>query len=440
MNCAYNIAVRIVYLGKIRRDIAEVAAQLLDHGLVVAEVLVYRFLKRSEIVVIAVYKLLEGLCVLLIFNKGFVHGNKSVLIISVVKIIISELLEIRLCFGKVLFTLFCNKCVGVVRRSDIHGGEVAYHKSVICADCGNAVNIRKGRLVVFVVHNRNGVIARLCKYIVDSSVCACGKYGLFPVLRNYIFLGRFADKKSKTLCVQLFAEVGGMGGFCACLNGNAVADFCVLGYGSDVYKTDAVFNALGLACSRIEPLGGIISGAGFAAGKLGSNTGNYNLISVMELIGTYIGIVSAIFHSSCVNINAVDKQCINGVVNQAHVVLGHSLFYLRHTGVKCIKGSSADIDRIPNGGFAGFKGHCGVVIAVGADCCGFIAEVHIFDVLKAYGDIHRTYKRIEFFRKSPHMLFKVLEHLVLARASAFFVEYEVNIGFKVVPRTDKRLP
>ena len=88
LNCAYSIAVRIVYLGKICGDIAEIAAQLLDHGLVVAEVLVYRFLKRSEIVVIAVYKLLEGLCVLLIFNKGFVHGNKGVLIISVVEIIV----------------------------------------------------------------------------------------------------------------------------------------------------------------------------------------------------------------------------------------------------------------------------------------------------------------------------------------------------------------
>ena len=276
----------------------------------VAEVLVYRFLKRSEIAVIAVYKLFEGLCVLLIFNKGFVHREQGVLIISVVEIIVLELLKIRLCFGKVLFTPFRNKCVGVVRRSNIHGGKVAYHKSVIGTDCGNAVNIRKGRLVVFVVHNCNGVIARLCKYIVNGSVCVCGKYGLLPILGNYIFLGRLADKDGKTLCGQLFVKVGGVGGFCACLNGNAVADLCVLGYGIDADKTDAFFNAFGLAYSRIEPLGGIISVAGFAAGKLGSNTGKNYLVSVVELIDAYIGIISALSHSSCVNINAIDKQCI----------------------------------------------------------------------------------------------------------------------------------
>ena len=259
-------------------------------------------------------------------------------------------------------------------------------------------------------------------------------------MRNYIFLGRLADKEGKSLCVQLFAKVGGVGGFCACLNGNAVAHLCVLGYGIDADKTDAVFNALGLACSRIEPLGGIISAAGFAAGKLGSNTGNYNLISVMELIGTYIGIVSAISHSSGVNINAIDKQCIKGAANQAHVVLGHSLFYLRCAGSKCIKGSSADIDRIPNGGFAGFKGHCGVVITVGA--CGFyfVAEVHIFNVLKAYGYVDCAYKLAEFLRKSLHVRFKILKHIPFTGCAAFFVEHKVNIGFKVVPRTDKRLP
>ena len=88
LNFVHNIVVRIVYLGKIRGDIAKIAAQLRNNRLVVAEVLVYGVLKLAEIAVIAVYKLLEGLCVLLIFNKGFVHGNKGVLIISVVEIIV----------------------------------------------------------------------------------------------------------------------------------------------------------------------------------------------------------------------------------------------------------------------------------------------------------------------------------------------------------------
>ena len=440
LDCAYNIAVRIVNLGEILWEIAEVAAQLRNNRLVVAEVLAYSVLKRDKIAVIAVYKLLEGLCVLLIFNKGFVHRNKGVLIESVVEIIVLELLEICLCFGKVLFAPFRNKCVGVVRRSNVYGGKVAYHKSVIGADCGNTVNTCKSRLVVFVVHNRNGVIARLCKYIVDCSLCVCGKYGLFPVLRNYVFLGRLADKESKTLRIQLFVKVGGIGGFCVCLNGNAFADLCVLGYGGDADKTDAVFNTLGLQLSSVIPSGCVISAACLAADKLRSNTGDYNLISVMELIFADIAVAALSVKVAACDINAVDKQRIDRFPHKTIVPLVKAFLYLRCAGGKGIKGSSAEVDRIHNGGFAGFKAHCGVVTAVGARSCNAVTELHIFNVLKAYGYVNRTYKLAEFLRKSLHMLLEALEHIPFAGCAVFFVEHEVNIGFKVVPRGDKCLP
>ena len=310
LDSSYNILVRIVYLGKILGDIAEIAAQLRNNRLVVAKVFVYCILKCDKVAVIAVYKLFKGLCVLLIFNKGFVHREQSVLIISVVEIIIMELLEICLCFGKVLFTPFCNKCVGVVRRSNIYGGKVAYHKSIVCTDCGNGINTGNGRLVVLVVHNRNGVIARLCKYIVNAAVYICGKYSFLPVLRNLVLLGRFADEESKSLCVHLFVKVGGICGFCVCLNGNAVADLRILGYGSDTDKSGAVFNAFGLCCGAEAPSGGVIAAAVFISGVLGSNTGKNYLVSVVELIAAYICAGSALLHGTGININAIDKQCI----------------------------------------------------------------------------------------------------------------------------------
>ena len=407
----------------------------------VAEVLAYGILKRDKVAVIAVYKLFEGLCILLIFNKGFVHGNKGVLVESVVEIIIMELFKIRLCFGKVLFTPFRNKCVGVVRRSNIYGGKVAYHKSIVCTDCGNGINTGNGRLVVFVVHNRNGVITRLCKYIVDGSPCVCGKYGFLPVLRNLVLLGRFADEESKSLCVQLFVKVGGICGFCACLNGNAVAHLCVLGYGVNADKTDALFNAFGLCCDAKAPCGGVIAAAVFISGVLRSNTGKNYPISVMELIAADIGVVSVITHHSGGNINAVHEQGIKRLVAEgAGFPTGKSFFYLCSIGSKGISGASACVKRIPNGGSAGFKVHCGVVITVGACGCNAVTEVHIFNILKAYGYINRAYKRIEFFRKCLHVLLKVPEHIHFTGASVFFVEHKVNIGFKVVPCADKRLP
>ena len=246
LDFSYNTAVRIVHLGEIIGNIAEIAAQLLDHDLVVTEVLVYGALKLCKVTVVAVYQFLKGLCVFLICHKRLIHRDYGILVYAVVEIIIFELLEIRLCFRKVLFAPFCYKCFVIVRRSDIHGGKVAYHKSIICTDSGNAINICNGRLVVFVVNNRNGVVAGFCEYIVDGSHCACGKHGLLPILGNHIILGRLAHHKSKPFCIQPFAKVGGICGFCVCFNGNAVAHLCVLGYGSNADKSGALFNALRL--------------------------------------------------------------------------------------------------------------------------------------------------------------------------------------------------
>ena len=160
----------------------------------------------------------------------------------------------------------------------------------------------------------------------------------------------------------------------------------------------------------------------------------------MELIAAYIcsGIIDPYVSGGSINI--VYKQRIKGLVIKSRVRPKHTFFYLCQGACKGVKSSSADVDRIHNGGFSGFKSHCGVVITVGA--CGFysVAEVHIFYVLKAYGYVDCAYKLAEFLRKSLHVRFKVLKHLVLARASAFFVEYKVHIGFKVVPCGNKYLP
>ena len=160
----------------------------------------------------------------------------------------------------------------------------------------------------------------------------------------------------------------------------------------------------------------------------------------MELIAAYIcsGIIDPYVSGGSINI--VYKQRIKGLGIKSRFRPKHTFFYLRQGACKGVKSSAADVDRIHNGGFSGFKGHCGVVITVGACGCLFVAEVHIFYVLKAYGNIHRAYKRIEFLRKSIHVRLKAIEHLIFADASAFLVEYKVHIGFKVVPCGNKYLP
>ena len=260
-----------------------------------------------------------------------------------------------------------------------------------------------------------------------------------PVLRNLVFLGGLAHHKGKTLCVQLFAEVAVIGGFCACLNGNAVAHLCVLSYGVYSDKTYAVFNALGLEVRLIEPSGGIIAAAGFGASELRGNSGEHDLISVVELIAADIFGAHAAKVAAC-HINAVDKQGVKRFAAHAVVIFAHTLFYLCSGACKGIKGSAGKVRRVHNGGFSGFKGHFRVIIAVGACGCLFVAEVHIFYVLEAYGDIHRTYKRIEFFRKSLHVRFKVLEHFIFANRAVYLVELKVNIRFKVVPCGNKCMP